>query len=58
MKRLDVCLIGLSLLCVHWSQTKRLIQIIRIAQPGPGGLSNPGEMSDNLEEYVMADILK
>lgn len=29
----DICLIGLSLLCVHWNQTKRLIQIIRITGP-------------------------
>lgn len=29
----DICLIGPSLLCVHWNQTKRLIQIIRIIGP-------------------------
>lgn len=29
----DICLIGPSLLCVHWNQTKRLIQIIRITGP-------------------------
>lgn len=29
----DICLIGPSLLCVRWSQSKRLIQIIGIVGP-------------------------